>query len=129
MSIQTTKMDGNYTLHSMQDVIGELVNLHKVKKCLKKHNYCDEKDLTTQKGGILSDCGEYLDVWTYDEDGEPVVDSDFIRDLKGVGFNQSDWLHVYEFRKVYVGEGHYAIIDYNFRLADLFHLFGLVKQY
>jgi hypothetical protein len=128
MSIQTTKMDGNYTLKSMQEVIGELVNLHRVKKCLtKKHNYCNEKALTVQKGGILSDCGEYLDVWTYDEDGEPVLASDFIRELQSLGFGKCDWIHTYEFKKVYVGEGHYAIIDYNFRLADLFHLVGLVK--
>ena len=63
---------------SIGQLFKEYWHLRKVQKCLLKHNYCGSKDFTGARNGVISDCEEYLDVWTYDEDGEPVQDSEFI---------------------------------------------------
>lgn len=114
---------------SIGQLFKEYWHLRKVQKCLLKHNYCGSKDFTGARNGLISECEEYLDVWTYDEDGEPVKDSEFINALQNLGFCQSDWLHVYTFKNIYVGDGKYLLIDYNIKLLGLLDLIGIITKH
>ena len=107
----------------------EYWHLRKVQKCLLKHNYCRPSQFTGARSGLISDCEEYADVWTYDEDGELLMESDFISDMRIVGFEQHDNMHVYTFKSMYVGDGKYLLIDYNIKLVDLLDLIGIITKH
>ena len=107
----------------------EYWHLRKVQKCLLKHNYCRLSQFTGARSGLISDCQEYIDVWTYEENGEPMVESDFISDMQNLGFHQSDWMHTYTFKSIYVGDGKYLLIDYNIKLLDLLDLIGIITKH
>lgn len=107
----------------------EYWHLRKVQKCLLKYNYGRPSQFTGARSGLISDCQEYIDVWTYDEDGEPEVSSELISAMQGLGFSQCDWIHTYTFKSLYVGDGKYLLIDYNIKLLDLLDLIGILTKH
>ena len=116
-------------IRSIRKLFKEYWHLRKVQKCLLKHNYCRRSQFTGARSGLISDCEEYADVWTYGEDGEVLMESDFITDMQNLGFHQSDWMHVYTFKSMYVGDGKYLLIDFNIKLLDLLDLIGILTKH
>ena len=113
---------------SIGQLFKEFWHLRKVQKCLLKHNYCRRSQFTGARSGLISDCQEFVDVWTCEGDGEVLMDFDFIRDMRRVGFEQQDTMHVYTFKSLYVGDGKYLLIDYNIKLLDLLELVKIITN-
>jgi hypothetical protein len=123
--LKYTKEPKGYQIKTVGQLFKEYWHLRKIKSYLLSENYGSEKDFTNPPA-LISDCYEYIDVWTYDEGGEPVKKSVFIDKLKKLGFEQNDWLHCYTFRSVYVGDGKYVLLDYHVGWRHLMDLAAIV---
>lgn len=129
--MEHTKDPKGQEIKTVGQLFKEYWHLRKIKKFLISSNYVDQDVIrfTGCRSGLISDCGEYMDVWSYDEDGEPLKESTFLNRLVELGFSRHDWIHSYEFKNVYVGDGKYLLIDYHIHWSDLLTIIGVIKKH
>ena len=91
----------------------EIQNLQEIRNLIIGENIVSDKGRNTIQNKLVSDCGNHIDMWFYDDDGVPIFESTLMSKFKDLGFDQSDHMLHYDFKITTVNE--YSLrIDFKF---------------